>query len=306
MNQQKAINLLKQPDKKFETSEEWLLSRGYRKLANGVLVSTRESRTLEEKERKEAEIEKFSHGDKYHQIPVRHVDLSLPRRDHETPWQREPWKQDYFESLYKKDHGCKPVRLPGSKNKQTRIAITFSGRVQGVGFRHSVISCVEKSNLQVTGFVRNLPDENVYAVFQGKLEDIQKVYESIFDKCHGARIDKTTVKVLGYVDGEFGFYQRGNSWAKSLYSSFKHNDNYTPTPNHEYRPNANHVAVGRANYENYQKKTIVIDSKGGIPQVENERLAAIRKTIADYQRRQSLDDPDAQRSRFLSSSGYYE
>ena len=46
-----------------------------------------------------------------------------------------------------------------------RYAITFSGLVQGVGFRYEVWTLAQK--LKLTGHVENLPNGTVYAEIQG-------------------------------------------------------------------------------------------------------------------------------------------
>ncbi len=54
---------------------------------------------------------------------------------------------------------------------QARVLI--SGFVQGIGFRHFIKSKAQE--LRLKGFVGNLPDGKVEAVFQGSKENIQKI-----------------------------------------------------------------------------------------------------------------------------------
>ena len=49
--------------------------------------------------------------------------------------------------------------------------ITFTGRVQGVGFRFTALRVANR--LGLTGWVRNLPDGGVEMVVQGTLGDIE-------------------------------------------------------------------------------------------------------------------------------------
>lgn len=54
-----------------------------------------------------------------------------------------------------------------------RRRVLISGRVQGVGFRaacrRAALDCL------VSGWVRNLPDNRVEAVFEGEAEDVQQM-----------------------------------------------------------------------------------------------------------------------------------
>ncbi len=49
--------------------------------------------------------------------------------------------------------------------------VIFTGRVQGVGFRYTVRQIASK--MPITGYVRNMPDGSVEALFQGTEQDIQ-------------------------------------------------------------------------------------------------------------------------------------
>lgn len=57
--------------------------------------------------------------------------------------------------------------------KQCRIFI--SGFVQGVGFRHFIRS--KANELDLTGWVKNLPDGSVEALVQGEKSSIKKIIE---------------------------------------------------------------------------------------------------------------------------------
>jgi acylphosphatase len=54
-----------------------------------------------------------------------------------------------------------------------RRRVVVSGRVQGVWFRHSCAR--EASSLGVGGSVRNLPDGQVEAVFEGEPESVDRM-----------------------------------------------------------------------------------------------------------------------------------
>ncbi len=62
--------------------------------------------------------------------------------------------------------------------KQTRAHAFISGKVQGVGYRYSTMN--EAKKLGLNGWVRNLADSRVEAVFEGTSE----VVEEIIRWCH--------------------------------------------------------------------------------------------------------------------------
>jgi acylphosphatase len=56
-----------------------------------------------------------------------------------------------------------------------RYRVLISGRVQGVYFRDSCRTMAERHG--VSGWVRNLPDGNVEAVFEGPAEEVGRLVE---------------------------------------------------------------------------------------------------------------------------------
>ena len=89
---------------------------------------------------------------------------------------------------------------------ETRARALVSGRVQGVCFRAVAVETAEQAGL--TGFVRNLRDGRVEAVFEGDKDTVQR----LIDWCHegppSARVD--SVKIFWEAaTGEFtGFSPR--------------------------------------------------------------------------------------------------
>jgi acylphosphatase len=57
--------------------------------------------------------------------------------------------------------------------EKTRVHIFVSGRVQGVFFRRSIKNKAEK--LELTGWVNNLADGRLEAVFEGEKEKIEEI-----------------------------------------------------------------------------------------------------------------------------------
>ena len=71
-------------------------------------------------------------------------------------------------------HWCEPM---------IRRTSHFSGHVQGVGFRYTVVDLAK--NLDVRGYVRNLPDGRVELVAEGDQAEIAKLLARIGEKMEG-------------------------------------------------------------------------------------------------------------------------
>ena len=87
---------------------------------------------------------------------------------------------------------------------KVRVHVFISGRVQGVFFRYETRLRAIRNN--VTGWVRNLPDGRVEAVFEGEKENV----EAMIDFCHrgppGAIVRKVEV-IWEKPTGEFKSFQ---------------------------------------------------------------------------------------------------
>ena len=53
-----------------------------------------------------------------------------------------------------------------------RRTVLFSGRVQGVGFRHTTYSLARE--YEVTGYVKNLPDGRVEVLIEGANDEVDR------------------------------------------------------------------------------------------------------------------------------------
>lgn len=74
-------------------------------------------------------------------------------------------------------------------NKQARVR--FRGRVQGVWFRAFTR---EQANAEgLTGWVRNLPDGSVEALFEGEEETIKRAIEKCRQGPPSARVDQVDI-----------------------------------------------------------------------------------------------------------------
>lgn len=54
------------------------------------------------------------------------------------------------------------------------------GRVQGVGYRYSIVRHIESDNLMLRGFVKNLPNGTVHIRAQGNIEDLKSLRQFAF------------------------------------------------------------------------------------------------------------------------------
>ncbi|PIR72201.1 MAG: acylphosphatase [Candidatus Nealsonbacteria bacterium CG10_big_fil_rev_8_21_14_0_10_36_24] len=81
-----------------------------------------------------------------------------------------------------------------------RVHIFVSGRVQGVFFRTETQKKAER--LEITGFVRNLPDGRVEAILEGEKEKVEKVIEWARKGPFFAKVKNVEI-INGNYKGEF-------------------------------------------------------------------------------------------------------
>jgi acylphosphatase len=89
---------------------------------------------------------------------------------------------------------------------KVRAHVFVSGRVQGVFFRSETQH--EASLRHVTGWVQNLSDERVEAVFEGEKDDVDKLIEFCRRGPLGARVTKVDVQWEDYTGDFRGFEVR--------------------------------------------------------------------------------------------------
>jgi len=68
--------------------------------------------------------------------------------------------------------------MPNQSQEQIRAHVFISGQVQGVGYRFSTVS--EAHRCSVNGWVRNMSDGRVEAVFEGDKSGV----EEMINWCH--------------------------------------------------------------------------------------------------------------------------
>ena len=91
-----------------------------------------------------------------------------------------------------------------------RAHVFVSGRVQGVLFRESTRR--EAEARQVRGWVRNLPDGRVEAVFEGQASDVQQMVAWCHHGPPRARVEQVDVKYEP-ATGEFDTFDVLVGWA---------------------------------------------------------------------------------------------
>ncbi len=75
---------------------------------------------------------------------------------------------------------------------KTRAHIFISGKVQGVFFRQTTRRQAE--NLDVKGWIRNLPDGRVEAVFEGEEESVKSIVEFCKHGPSRAKVENVELK----------------------------------------------------------------------------------------------------------------
>jgi acylphosphatase len=105
--------------------------------------------------------------------------------------------------LIPKRQGCDP--MSGDRNPNLRAHVVVRGRVQNVFFRASCRK--EAARLGVTGFVSNLRDGRVEAVFEGEVNAVRAAVDWCRRGPPGATVDSIEVNFEEPV-GETGFRVR--------------------------------------------------------------------------------------------------
>ena len=74
----------------------------------------------------------------------------------------------------------------------TRYAVTFTGRVQGVGFRYTTERIARRFKL--AGWVRNEPDGSVHCIAEGEQAELDRFLAAVKDAMQG-NIENARIKV---------------------------------------------------------------------------------------------------------------
>ncbi|MCP6719362.1 MAG: acylphosphatase [Patescibacteria group bacterium] len=90
-------------------------------------------------------------------------------------------------------------------DEKVRAHIFVSGRVQGVFFRHH--TCIKAEELGVSGWVRNLEDNKVEAIFEGEKEKVGKMVDWVKKGPDSASVNNSEVEWEEY-KGEFNSFEK--------------------------------------------------------------------------------------------------
>jgi acylphosphatase len=87
---------------------------------------------------------------------------------------------------------------------KVRARVLISGKVQGVYFRQSTL--IEAQNLEVTGWIRNLMDGRVEAVFEGQEHAVKMLVNYCRQGPPAAKVNYLDVS-YGPFKGEFSSFK---------------------------------------------------------------------------------------------------
>ncbi|HEX8992142.1 MAG TPA: acylphosphatase [Anaerolineales bacterium] len=93
-------------------------------------------------------------------------------------------------------------------NELQRVHVWVKGRVQNVGFRAHVQYSARQ--IGVTGWVRNVGDDTVEAVGEGKPEQLERLVEAMKRGPRGAQVDESNIEWQN-ATGEFKDFQMRRS-----------------------------------------------------------------------------------------------
>lgn len=140
--------------------------------------------------------------------PVQLDLVSLPGHESKKQWDSVDRAMDRIHQKYGRDMVTpavlSPLRIRSSKTPQTMKSprrggnmtdtvikkVTISGKVQGVFYRLETQKAAQKAN--VTGYVKNLADGSVEAVFKGPAEAVDKMVAWCRQGPPAARVDQVT------------------------------------------------------------------------------------------------------------------
>lgn len=91
-----------------------------------------------------------------------------------------------------------------TEDKMARAHLFIYGRAQGIGFRFSTSRKAHR--LGIFGWVRNLPDGRLEAIFEGEKGKIEEIVQWAKTGPIGARVDNVEIEWQKYT-GEFANFE---------------------------------------------------------------------------------------------------
>lgn len=79
-----------------------------------------------------------------------------------------------------------------SPSERIRAHVFISGTVQGVGYRYSTYN--QAKQLGIYGWVRNLPDGRVEAVFEGKKAEVEQILSWCHQGSRSAEVENVAIE----------------------------------------------------------------------------------------------------------------
>lgn len=92
----------------------------------------------------------------------------------------------------------------GESGKSECWRLTIYGRVQGVGFRYSVLDFVENNGVEVVGFVKNLINGAVEVVAQGEKSELMRLHAFCLKGPARATVERVDID-RSQVEGDFQY-----------------------------------------------------------------------------------------------------
>lgn len=87
------------------------------------------------------------------------------------------------------------------------MRLTIHGRVQGVGYRYSILDHIERSQIMVRGFVANRPNGSVQIIAQGDIESLKDLRRFAIKGPAGSEIrefEEVYQEISAYTFDSFG------------------------------------------------------------------------------------------------------
>lgn len=81
---------------------------------------------------------------------------------------------------------------PSPLDGQIRAHVFISGKVQGIGYRFSTVD--RAYELELSGWVRNLPDRRVEAVFEGSKTAVEEMIRWCYQGPRGSVVQDVAVE----------------------------------------------------------------------------------------------------------------